>query len=397
MKVLQINSIYPVKSTGRIARQIADICKAEGIETYIACGESTVSDEKVFVMGSRLYTRLNILKTRLFGKHGFYNKSATRRLLRWIDAVKPDVIHLHNIHGHYINVKLLFDYINKHNIPVVWTLHDCWAFTGHCAHFDYAGCKKWLTGCGNCPMQKSYPVSWFFDRSKGNYKAKKALFTSIEKMHIVTPSDWLKGLCEKSFLGKYPVTAIHNGIDTEVFAPAASDLRKELGIENKFVILGILKSFSGYKGGEHFLKLADMLSEDEVMVIAGLEEDVAEISDKIILLPQITDDKKLSQVYSMADVFVNPTLQDTFPTINIESIACGTPVVTFSTGGAAEMLDADSGISVARGDVKALYEAVCKVKKGGLKPSDCRARALKFKSEDCFSKYLEIYKAVSDM
>lgn len=394
MKILQINGAYPIKSTGRIVKEIENVQLKNGIEAFVATNECTVSKPEVFIMGSKLYTKANILMTRLFGKHGFYSKSATRKLLKWVDKIKPDIIHLHNIHGHYINVKLLFEYINKHSIPVVWTLHDCWAFTGHCAHFDYVGCKKWQTGCFNCSMQKSYPVSWFFDRSKGNYKDKKALFTSVERMHIVTPSNWLKGLCEKSFLGKYPITTIHNGADTDIFSHTPSSLRKELNIEDKFVILGVINKFSTYKGGEHFLKLSEMLSDDEVIVLLSLEEKAEDIPHNIIPLKRTSDDKKLAEIYSMADVFVNPTLQDTFSMVNVEALSCSTPVVTFNTGGAAEMLNNECGIWVNRGDTEALYDAIKKVRQSGVDNSACRKQALNFKTEDCFKKYLDIYKKV---
>lgn len=397
MRVLQINGVYPIKSTGRIVKEIEAVHKKNNIESFIATSECTLKKSNVHTMGSDLYIKANILKTRLFGKHGFYNKTETRKLLRWIDEVKPDIIHLHNIHGHYINVKLLFEYIKKHSLPVVWTLHDCWAFTGHCSHFDYKGCQKWRQGCFDCPMKKSYPVSWFFDRSKGNYRDKKALFTSIPEMHIVTPSNWLKGLCEESFLGKYPVTVIPNGIDTDVFSPAVSDIRKKLKLEDKFVILGIINEFSGYKGGEYFLKLSQMLSEDEVIVLLSLEENPDTLPHNIIPLKRTADDKRLAEIYSMADVFVNPTLQDTFSMVNIEALACATPVVTFNSGGAAEMLDEQSGVWVNRGDTKALYEAIQKVKRKDISSAACRKQALKFKTEDCFTKYLDIYKSVSDM
>ncbi len=392
MKVLQINSIYPIKSTGRIVKQLADIQKEKGIEAYVACGENISADKDVYVIGSKFYNKLSILMTRLFGKHGFYNKSSTKKLLKWIDSVKPDIIHMHNIHGHYINVKLLFEYIKKHDIPVVWTLHDCWAFTGHCAYFDIADCEKWKNGCHLCPLKKKYPVSLFFDRSKGNFRDKKLLFTGVSKLHIVTPSDWLKGLCEKSFLGDYPITTLHNGIDTEVFSPTASDIKKELGIENKFVILGIISNFASHKGGEAFLKLSEMISEDEVIVLLSLEEKPGNIPSNIIPLPRTTDDKMLAKVYSMADVFVNPTLQDNFPTVNIEAIACGTPVVTYISGGAAESQSKDSGYKVKKGDVNGLYDAICKVRDKTILGENCRSRALEFKAHDCFEKYLDIYK-----
>lgn len=397
MKVLQINSVYPIKSTGRIVKEIETVQVKNGIKPFVATSECTVNNPNVHIMGSKLYIKANILMTRLFGKHGFYNRLSTKKLLTWMDEIKPDIIHLHNIHGHYINVRLLFEYIRKHSIPVVWTLHDCWAFTGHCSHFDYVGCSKWKTGCGNCPMQKSYPISWFFDRSKGNYKAKKALFTGVEKMHIVTPSNWLKELCEKSFFGKYSVKTIHNGIDTDVLAPTKSNIRKELKIEDKFVILGIINKYSGYKGGEYFLKLSEKLSDDEVIVLLSLEEKAENIPKNIIPLERVADDRRLAEIYSMADVFVNPTLQDTFSMVNLEALSCGTPVVTFKTGGATEALTKDCGLVVDRGDFEGLCHAIEKVKQGKLNGDACRARALEFKTEDCFEKYLDVYRSVSDM
>lgn len=397
MKVLQINGVYPIKSTGRIVKEIADIQIKHGIEPYVATSECTLSANNVHIMGSKLYVKANILMTRLFGKHGFYNKLSTLRLLKWIDRVKPDVIHLHNIHGHYINVKLLFEYIHKHDIPVVWTLHDCWAFTGHCSHFDYIGCDKWKTGCkGYCPMQKSYPVSWFFNRSKSNHKAKKYVFTLPDRMHIVTPSDWLKGLCEESFLRKYPITTVHNGVETDVFKPVTSDLRKELGVEDKFVILGIVSEFGGYKGGEYFLKLSKLIKDDEVIVLLSLNENDGIIPANIIPLPRTADDKLLAAIYSMADVFVNPTLQDTFSMVNLESMACGTPVVTFCTGGATEALSDNSGIKVPKGNLEELYKAIGKVRQGLIDSEACRRRALDFTLPKIFETYVDIYKSVLD-
>lgn len=391
MKVLQINSIYPVKSTGRIVKELEEVQLQNGIEPYIAAGWSTVKKDNVYVIGSDFYNKLSILKTRLFGKHGFYNRTATKKLLKWIDKVRPDVIHLHNIHGHYINIRLLFEYIKKHDIPVVWTLHDCWSFTGHCAHFDFVGCDKWKTGCGACPMQKSYPISLFFDRSAESFKDKKALFNSVDKMTLVTPSGWLKGLCEQSYIGKYPIEVLHNGIDTDVFAPCESSLKAELGIENKFVILGIVNSFSGYKGGKDFLRLSEMLGDDEVIVLLSLDVPKSEIPHNIIPLPATSDDRRIAQVYSMADVFVNPTLQDNFPTVNIEAISCGTPVVTYNTGGAAESQSGKTGLKVARGDTEGLYKAIRRVRNGEFSSADCRERALEFKKKDCYQKYIDIY------
>lgn len=395
MKILQINSVYGERSTGRIAYELALLQRENNMKPYIVSGEGTSDSPDIHIMSGKLYLKFNILKTRLFGKHGFYSKLATKRMLKFADRVSPDIIHLHNIHGHYFNVKMIFEYIKKHNIPVVWTLHDCWAFTGHCAHFDYAGCDGWKTGCGNCPQRRCYPDSWFFDRSKGNLKAKKELFTSLEKMHIVTPSHWLASLVEQSFLSKYPITTIHNGIDTEKFSPIESDLKKQLGLENKFVILGIVSNLNSTKGGQYFLELAKLLSRDEHIVLLSLEKDFDKLPDNITPLPRTESAEELAKVYSGADVFVNPTLQDTFPTVNLEALCCSTPVVTFATGGSAESLSENCGIAVKKGNVESLYEGIQKVRKGEFSKEKCRERGIEFASKDCYSKYIDIYREFS--
>lgn len=394
MKVLQINSVYPVKSTGKIAYEIAEVQKKHGIEPYVVCGESKVQAQNVFAMKSGLYLKFNILKTRLFGKHGFYSKSATRKMLKWVDTVSPDVIHLHNIHGHYLNIELLFEYIAKKNIPVVWTLHDCWALTGHCAHFDFAGCDKWKTGCHHCELKKDYPVSWFFDRSKESYNDKKRLFTSVEKCHITTPSKWLKGLCEQSFLGKYPVTVVNNGVDLTVFHPTPSDLRKSMGLEDKFVILGIVDSLNSMKGGRYLLELSSLLAEDECIVLLTPSENAGEVPDNVRLVSKTVSAQELAEFYTMADVFVNPSLQESFSMINLEAIACGTPVVTFDSGGCKESQSDKTGVAVPRADVKAMYEGIRRVKNGEFKSEDCVERAQEFDCRIKFEKYIDIYKDI---
>lgn len=394
MKILQINSVYGIRSTGRIAYDIAQLQKENGMEPYIVSGEGKSDSPNIHIMSGKLYLKANILKTRLFGKHGFYSRFATWRMLRFADKVKPDIIHLHNIHGHYFNVKMIFEYIQKHNIPVVWTLHDCWAFTGHCSHFDYAGCDKWKTGCGNCKRRRSYPDSWFFDRSKGNFALKKKIFTATERMHIVTPSHWLSSLARESFLGKYPVTTIHNGIDTDTFSPRESDFRKKYGLENKFIILGIVSNLNSTKGGQYFLPLANMLKEDEHIVLVSLERDFDKLPKNITAISKTDSKEELAQIYSACDVFVNPTLQDTFSMINIEALSCGLPVVTFKSGGCAEPLSEESGIIVPKGDVQGLYDGVQRVRSGEISRNKCREQGMKFSYELCFSKYIDLYKDI---
>lgn len=394
MKILQINSVYGIRSTGRIAYEIAMLQKKNGMQPYIVSGEGHSDSPDHYIMSGKLYLKLNILKTRLFGKHGFYSKLATKRMLKFIDKVSPDVIHLHNIHGHYFNVKMIFDYIQKHNIPVVWTLHDCWAFTGHCAHFDYAGCQKWKTGCGKCPLRRSYPDSWFFDRSKGNFALKKKIFTRTENMHIVTPSEWLSSLARESFLGKYPVTTINNGIDTTVFSYRESDFRKRYGLEGKFVIMGIVSNLNSTKGGQYFLSLSEKLREDEHIILLSLEKDSELLPDNITAIPRTDSPQQLAEVYSAADVFVNPTMQDTFSMINVEALSCGVPVVTFVAGGCAEPVSEKCGITVKKGDAQGLYDGIQRVRNGEINRNECREQGLKFASELCFSKYINLYRDI---
>ncbi len=395
MKILQINSVYGIKSTGRIAAHLVKLQQKYGHEAFVACSSTSDKYENVFSMSSgRLYDKFTVLLTRLFGRHGFYSRVATKRLIAFMNKVKPDVVHLHNIHGHYLNIKMLFEYIAEHKIPVVWTLHDCWTFTGHCPHFDYIGCEKWKTGCHNCSQRRGYPDSWFFDRSKENYRDKKRLFTQVEKMHIVTPSKWLADLVNESYLGKYPVTVVHNGIDTEAFKPVESDLKEKLGLKDKFVILGIVTALSGRKGGEYFSKLSEKLSEDEHIILLSYNGDKESLPSNITPLPVTDNTEELAQVYSCADVFVNPTLEDTFPTVNLESLACGTPVVTFDTGGSKESLDDTCGLVVEQGDTDALYRAVQEVKSGIFTKDACRKRGLDFQRESRFEDYIEVYNSM---
>jgi len=393
MRILQINSVYGIKSTGRIAYDLVQIQSENNMEGFAACSSTDIKADNVFSMSrGPLWDKVNILKTRLFGRHGFYNKAETKELIKFMDSVKPDIIHLHNIHGHYINIEMLFEYINKHKIPVVWTLHDCWAFTGHCPHFDYAECDKWKTGCHHCGLKKGYPCSWFFDRSKKNYADKKRIFTSVERMHIITPSRWLADLAEESFLNKYPISVIHNGIDTEAFKPAQSELRKKLGLDDKFIILGIVSNLNSTKGGQYFLELSKMLKEDEHILLVSLEEGYEKLPPNITAVGRTENAAELAKFYSSADVFVNPTLQDTFSMINVESLACATPVVTFRTGGCTESVTAECGFVAEKGSAESLYEGITRVRNNEFSREKCRERGSEFSREKKFVQYIDVYK-----
>ena len=350
MKILQINSTYQNGgSTGRIAFDLKQIMEKNRIESYMAYGvgaQSLVKD-KVLLLQSKTELRISQIKSRLLAHHGFYNVNATNKLLSYIDEVKPDLLHLHNLHGYYVHCGMLFDYIKSHHIPVVWTLHDCWAFTGWCAYFDYASCDKWKTHCLNCPSKNDYPKAWITSRAKSNFDLKKNTFTGVDNLVLVTPSEWLSKLTRESYLNEYPVKVINNGVDTKIFKPTANSLKKNLGIEGKKMILAVAGGLEKRKGSEFLLKLPTMLHDDEVLVILGIKKNQIGSLPKLrcIGIPYTNSVEDLASIYSAADVFINTTLEDNFPTTNLEAMACGTPVVTFNTGGSIEpVLDHETPI-----------------------------------------------------
>lgn len=398
LKVLQINTFYQFGSTGRIVRDLKILSEQQGIEAYAAYGpEIDNGEERILRLQSIPRRKLNILRTRLFGCHGFYNEEETRRLIKWIEEIRPDVIHLHNIHNHFVHVGRLFKYIKEHNIPVIWTLHDCWPFTGHCAYFDYSGCEKWKSGCGNCPSLRNYPPTWFFDRTDKNFRLKKDTFTGVKKLTLVTPSQWLAGLTRDSFLKEYPVEVINNGVDTNVFCPSENNVKNSLGICGKKMLLAMATMFDRRKGTEYLLQLPKLLNDDEVLVLVGLAEDQKKLfaQKRCIGIGRTNSVKELAAYYSAADIFINPTLEDNFPTTNIEALACGTPVVTFRTGGSPESVDDSVGCVVEKGDLQAMLQSARKIMSRGkdFYSTNCVEKAHKLYNKDIqYMKYIELYK-----
>ncbi len=363
MKVLQINSTCGFGSTGRIAVDILNTVCENGGEGLICYGRGEApAGVPSYKIGSEMLVRIHGVLSRITDRQGFYSTNATKALVRKIEEYDPDIIHLHNIHGYYLDIRVLFDYLKKCGKPIVWTLHDCWAFTGHCAYFTVAGCDKWKTGCNNCPSKKDYPQSLVVDNSEKNYNEKKELFTGLQNVTLVTPSIWLSELVSESFLKEYPVKVINNGINTDIFKPTESDFKKRYAIEDKKVYIGVASVWEERKGLRDLIKLSTLLNENEKLVVVGLtEEQVSELPDGIIGLKRTENAKQLAEIYTAADVFLNPTYEDNYPTTNLESICCGTPVVTYNTGGSPESLAGGRGITVAVGDTKALYEAAQKL------------------------------------
>lgn len=396
--VFQINSVVNSGSTGRIAEEIGRLAIINGWESYIAFGRNvSTSKSELIKIGNSWDAFIHGILTRLFDIHGLVSKRATKRLLNRIEEIKPDIIHLHNIHGYYLNYPILFKYLSSIDIPVVWTFHDCWPITGHCAYFDRVGCIKWQNGCSSCPQKNTYPKSLLFDRSKKNYQDKQDAFNSLNNLTLVPVSDWLSDILKCSFLKKHPINRIYNGIDTSIFKPVSGlDIGIKGQISSRFAILGVASPWSKRKGLEDFIKLYEKLDQDKYCIIlVGLSDaQKKSLPLDIIGLTRTESIHELAQLYSVADVFVNPTYEDNFPTTNIEALACGTPIITYKTGGSPEAVTPETGFVIEQGSIEGLLDAINIMKKKGKAAytDACRRRALDyFKKEDRYAEYIDLY------
>ena len=407
-RLLQINPVLRTStSTGRIIQEIGEQAEASGWESYVAysagrdrgqeCSSRTVP------IGDFMSVIVHGLVTRLTDRHGLASSHATRKFIRRVKELDPDIIHIHNIHGYFLNYKILFDYLRNSGKHIVWTVHDCWLFTGHCYHYDKAGCRRWKTGCGHCPLTHEFPKSWLIDRSAANWKDKHDAFCSIpkDKMTIVTVSEWMRNEMQASFLGKYRNIVIHNGIDTKRFRPMGdSSIRREYGIGNRRMYLGAASIWSDAKGLGDFKRMAERLDKDEVIVLAGISpEQTAGLPDTVIPVYRTADMNLLAKLYSTADVFLNLTYQDNYPTVNLEAISCGTPVITYRTGGSPESITDGTGAVVSCGDIHAALDKArsIAVSDRGTWRTRCRQHALaSFRKEDRYNDYTNLYKRLLD-
>jgi putative colanic acid biosynthesis glycosyltransferase len=332
VKLLQINSVVNTTGTGQIVENIGILALQNGWESYIAYGrKANPSKSKLIKIGSDVDIKLHGIKSRLLDRHGLGSHRATRQFIKQIEELNPDVIHLHNIHGYYLNIKILFEYLSVANIPIVWTLHDCWPLTGHCAYFDEIKCQKWKTGCFNCPQIKVYPTSYFIDRSKKNYFFKKELFRSINNMTIVTVSNWLKDIVDQSYLSHYPCQIIKNGIDTVTFSYCDSyKIRNKYNIAEKFVILGVANIWEARKGLSDFVQLSKLIDDNFVIVLVGLTQKQSKnLPSNIICIPRTDNKRELAELYSTADVFVNASIEESFGLTTVEALSCNTPAIVY--------------------------------------------------------------------
>ncbi|WP_150452013.1 glycosyltransferase [Arenibacter lacus] len=398
--LLQINTSVNIGSTGRIAEDIGELAINKNWNSYIAYGKKARSSiSNVIKIGKDRDVIMHGIQTRLFDNHGFASKKATLEFIKEIDRINPSIIHLHNIHGYYINIEILFNYLEFADIPIVWTLHDCWSFTGHCVYFDYVNCNKWKTQCYSCPQKKSYPASLFLDNSRNNYSKKKALFNSVANMTMVPVSYWLGDLVKDSFLKKHSINVVTNGINIDIFSiKEGKDIRVKYNLEDKFVILGVANIWEKRKGLEDFINLSRNLQEDEVIVLVGLSsKQITSLPNNIIGIEKTESQEELAKLYSMADVYFNASVEETFGLTTIEAFACGTPSIVYNKTALPEVIDEKVGWVIKQGDMTLLRNIISELKSEPYSSKinrkvNCRKKAVRlYNKKDRYEEYFELY------
>ncbi|MDD4244408.1 MAG: glycosyltransferase [Bacilli bacterium] len=398
-KLLQISIEVNSGSVGRIAEQIGQKAIDSGWESYITYARNNLqSRSQLIKIGSLYDVYAHGVLTRITDRHAFYSTRATEKLIKQIEVINPDIIHLHHLHGYFINIRVLFNFLSSLKIPIVWTFHDCWSFTGHCTHFEYVDCNRWFTGCYDCPQKKEYPASFLIDRSLKNYKDKKELFNSVDNMVIVPVSYWLGDLVKKSFLKKYPVFVIQNGIDIDVFKPSTNieQIKSKYNLKKKFIILGVASVWTALKGINDFIELNKKLDDNVKIILVGLsKKQIKNLPANMIGIERTENIQQLADLYSIADVFVNLTYEDTFPSTNLEALACGTPVITYKTGGSVESVNTETGLVVEKGDIPGILQAIQIImgKSEDFYLLNCRKSAEEHYNRNVkFTEYIDLYK-----
>jgi glycosyltransferase involved in cell wall biosynthesis len=366
MKVLQINAVSGISSTGRTCSELSNYLNNHGHEGFVAYSAG-ISYPKGYIIGNRIDTKVHSLFSRVFGLQAYFSKYATRRLLTYISALKPDIVHLHNLHSNYINLKLLLNYLAENDIPTVITLHDCWFYTGKCTHYTVENCYKWQTGCGGCPRLKKDNPSWFFDQTPTMLEDKKDWLLLIPRLAVVGVSDWITDEARKSFLSSANVlTRIYNWIDLKVFKPVdGSAVRVKLGITDKYIILGVSSVWSNPKGLDKFIKLADIIPPKMQIVLVGTLSSKIKLPENIIHIPETHDVAELAMYYSMADVYVHLSPEETFGKVIAEALSCGTPVIVFNSTACPEVVGTGCGIILNEYQPSAILKAIMTIRENG--------------------------------
>ncbi len=396
MKIVQINAVCGKGSTGKICVDISKLLTENGIENYIlySLGKSDYplgikfTDEK--------YLKIQALKAKLFGNYGFNSVKSTKNLIRELEKISPDIVHMHNIHSNDINLEILFDYFRRTKIKLYWSFHDCWAFTGYCPHFEMVGCDNWKSLCHSCPLSKRY--SWFFDKSKSVYLRKKAIFEGVD-LTVITPTNWLTNVVKESFLKNVDCKLLRYGLDLDLFAPVESDFRERYNLQDKKIVLGVSFGWGYKKGLDVFIKLAGMLPADYQIILVGTNDDVdKQLPSNVISIHRTNNQRELIEIYTAADVFVNTTREETFGLVNTEALACGTPVITFKSGGSPEAIDESCGVVVEKDDIECMKKEIIRIcEEKPYSKEACRARVVEnFEKNANYQKYLDVYQKINN-
>lgn len=403
MKILQINAVYGIGSTGAIVKDIHEISLKNGIDSYVAYSTSSVSPDNIhngYCIGSVIGKKLHALLSRINGMQGYFSRYSTYKFLKHIKKLKPDIVQLHNLHSNYINLNMLLKFLAKENIKTIITLHDCWFYTGGCFHYTAAGCNRWLEECGNCPKKKLDTKAVFFDRSVKILRDRKKYLTAINNLTVVGVSNWIADEARRTFLKSKKIVTIHNGVDTNFFKPTPSDFRERYDLPDKFVILGLASKFLAPINKETFEAVLSSLHDDETLILLGCtDEQRKTLPEKIVPLPFIKDKDELVKIYSAADVFVNCTREESFSLANVEPQSCGTPVITYENTGAKETVDNHCGFTIVTGNTDKLIEKIKYIKQHGKSnlTVDCRNWVLSsFDKENNYKKYIDLYTRIYD-
>lgn len=364
MKVLEINTVYGIGSTGKIVSDLYEMLTGQGHECVIAYARGEAPENiRTIKIGNKWDVYYHGIMTRITDRHAMYSVRATKKLVEDIRRYEPDLIHLHNLHGYYLDIRTLFAFLKEYDRPVVWTLHDCWTYTGHCSHYTNVGCYRWKSQCEHCPQKKEYPASMLLDNSYQNYRIKKELFTSVRNMQLVTPSKWLKGEVEQSFFKGIPCSAVPNGLELETYylkqGNEQEKLKETYGLSGKKVVLGVANVWTKQKGYEDFIELSRHLPEEYQVVMVGLnEKQLKELPETIAGYPRTAGLSELADFYRMADVYFNGSCQETMGMTTGEAICCGTPAIVYNATAVPESVHEGCGIVLEPGDVKGVAEAV---------------------------------------
>ena len=396
MLILQLNSVFSEGSVTTIIKAISEVALEKNINTVFVSGprSKTILNKNQIVIGNKFDSFFQLISSRIFDNHGLSSKWATKQLINKIKKIKPDIIHIHNLHGYYLNYKLLFEFFNKNKLKILMTMHDCWNFTGHCTHFEHINCSKWESTCKKCPSISSYPKSFFMDNSYKNFNTKKEVFLENQNLEIVTVSKWLKSKVNKSFLKEKKIHTILNGIDVNVFKPL--DLKNKI---KKFIILGSARNWSMEKGIYDFIELSNRLGSEFIFYLIGLDKNkFKNLPNNIVPIKKIYDKNEMNLYYNKADLYLNLSHIETFPTTNMESISSGTPVITYDVGGARETVLPDTGKCIKKNDIDMLEKLVIDFKNKKINFLDknlmhnlCRKY---FNYKVNFVDYIKIYKSM---